>query len=76
MQNTGSKLNIFGFIILAAAFLAGVFLSLNRVDSFLKLKAMGDCALASRYEDTPKEGVKVSYPVEEMYKNCLREKGY
>ena len=53
------------------------FLLLSRVDSYLKLKALGDCSMASKYETNAPDGTsKVSYPVEELYKKCLAEKGY
>ncbi len=59
------------------AFLAGaLFLALQRFDSFLKLKAMGDCGQSSHYQVKDKSGALVSYPVKEVYEKCLKEKGY
>lgn len=72
-----NKFNILALIIIAAAFLAAVFLTLQRVDVYLELKAIDDCAKISKYEvDNPDKGTRVWYPVENVYQDCLREKGY
>lgn len=60
-------ITILGFVAL--------FLALQRVDAFLRIKAVDECAKNSRYEET-RDGVKVWYPVPEVYKNCLKDKGY
>ena len=52
-------------------------LVLTKVDIFLRLKAMNDCAMASRYETKDETtGATVSYPASNLYKTCLKEKGY
>lgn len=59
-----------GFILLFVAF----YLVLTRVDLFLKYKAMDDCAKISVYESTG-EGAKTSYPIPDVYNQCLKQKG-
>ncbi|MBI2051842.1 hypothetical protein HYT33_03725 [Candidatus Roizmanbacteria bacterium] len=69
--------NMLSSFILGAVILVAVFLVLSRIDAFLRLKAFNDCALNSRYEkEFPKEGVRVSYPATELYRKCLKERGY
>lgn len=53
-----------------------LFLVLQRVDSFLKLKAIGDCGQSSNYQVKDQSGALVSYPVAGVYEKCLKEKGY
>jgi len=54
---------------------AVVVVAVIKVDTFLKLKAYGDCANSSRYETVVGKAT-VSYPAQEIYKTCLKEKGY
>lgn len=65
-------------VILVVIFLSvALFLSLRRVDTYLKLKAIDDCMQASSFEQTvEKDNTVVSYPVTDMYKKCLQDKGY
>jgi len=55
---------------------AALFFAVTRADKYLKIKAIDDCASISRYEVQEKPGVKVSMPIEDAYKNCVKEKGY
>lgn len=59
-----------GYIILFVAF----YFALTRVDTYLRYKAIDDCAKVSRYETSDKNA-KVSYPITDMYNTCLAEKG-
>ncbi|MBP6044978.1 MAG: hypothetical protein WAT72_00010 [Microgenomates group bacterium] len=53
-----------------------LFFSLKKIDTYLKNQAIYQCALISRYEQTDqKTGTKVSYPVADVYKQCLKDKG-
>ena len=61
------------WVVLAAA---ALFFAVTRADKFLKIKAVDDCARISRYEVQEKSGAKVSMPIEDQYKNCLKTKGY
>jgi len=60
-------------VLLAAVIL---FLLVSRVDKFLKIKALDDCARITKYEVTEQGGAKVTMPIEDAYKNCVKEKGY
>jgi hypothetical protein len=52
-------------------------IAITRVDSFLRLKALDDCARASRFEQRiDKQNAVASYPITDLYKSCIREKGY
>jgi len=55
---------------------ATLFLAVTRVDKYLKIKAIDDCARITRYEVQEKGGAKVSMPIEDLYKKCVTEKGY
>lgn len=51
-------------------------LTMGRVDRFLNLKAMDDCARASRFEQRiDRQNAVASYPIEGLYNKCLKEKG-
>ena len=59
-----------------ALVVAALFLAVTRVDKYLKIKALDDCARISRYEVQEKSGAKVSMPIEDLYNKCLKVKGY
>lgn len=63
--------------VLVLVFLSvALFLSMSRVDSFVKNRSIHECALISRFEQTDeKNNTKVSYPVSDIYKQCLKDKG-
>ncbi len=65
-------------IIIASVLLfLAILMALVRVDYFLKIKAIDDCARISRYEkDNPDERAKITYPLGDVYKSCLKDKGY
>ncbi len=65
------------FLAITVFFFIFFYSLLQRIDTYLKLKAMNDCALISRYQkDNPSDGTTVWYPVDEIYKKCVQEKGY
>lgn len=49
-------------------------LILSRIDLFLKNKAINDCSKISRFEKTD-GGTKIAYPLQDLYKECLKQKG-
>lgn len=63
-------ITVIGYILFFVAF----FLALSRFDTFLKYKAIDDCARISRYETTDKNA-KVTYPITDLYNSCLEDKG-
>ncbi len=51
-------------------------LIMGRVDRYLQIKAMDDCARASRFEQKiERQNAVASYPIEGLYNKCLKEKG-
>lgn len=73
MKNLGS-FTVLAIIVIA--FIA-IYLSLIRVDKYLRIKAVDDCGKISRYEASNKDdGTKVWFPENTIYKNCLKDKGY
>ena len=72
MKNGLMSTTILWVVLTAAA----LFFAVTRVDKYLKIKAVDDCARISRYEVQEKSGAKVSMPIEDMYKKCITEKGY
>ena len=65
-----------GLVLLGILIFASVFMSLQRVDKYLKVKAIDDCGKVSRYEFNGSDGTRSQTPIEEIYKACLKEKGY
>lgn len=63
-------------IIIGVAFIVAVYLTLQKVDKFLQIKAVDDCGKISRYEVSPDEKTKITYPLGDVYKQCLKDKGY
>ena len=63
---------------LAIIFLfVALFLTLNRVDRYMKQTAIDTCSKTSRYEAKIDGGkATASYPIEDVYKKCLKDKGY
>lgn len=63
--------------VLSIALFIGLLFSLKRVDSYLRIRAVEECGKVSRYEKTiTDENAKASYPVVDVYKTCLKDKGY
>lgn len=53
------------------------FFGLQVVNKSLRIKAVDECGHVSKYEKTlTEEHAKVTYPLAEVYKNCLKDKGY
>lgn len=63
--------------LIAGVLAVGIYLGMQKADEYLKLKARHDCAVISRFEiSIPTDNTVVWYPVEDIYKQCLDEKGY
>ncbi len=63
--------------ILVVIFLSiALFFSLRKADVYMKNQAIHQCGLISRFEQSDqKNHTKVSYPVADVYKQCLKDKG-
>jgi len=72
MKNNLMNISIFWFILAAVA----LYFAVTKVDKFFKIKAVDDCARISRYEAKESNGSTVVFPVEDVYQNCLKTKGY
>jgi len=68
--NIQTVIKVIGYIVLFFAF----YLVLMRVDTYLRQKAIDDCAKISRYE-TSEKTASFSYPVLDIYNKCLVDKG-
>lgn len=64
-----------GTVLMLVFLSVALYFGLGRIDRYLDLKARQDCAAATRYEKVD-EATKttVSYPVTDLYKQCLKEK--
>lgn len=65
-----------GLVVLSIVLAVFAFMGMQRVDKYIKVKALNDCAQAYRYEAKIADGATVTYPLGDEYKNCLKEKGY
>lgn len=65
-----------GLVIFGIILFASVFMSLQRVDKFIKIKAIDDCGKVARYEFTGGDGSRSMTPVDDIYKECLKQKGF
>ncbi|GIW62082.1 MAG: hypothetical protein KatS3mg089_0934 [Patescibacteria group bacterium] len=68
--NIELAIKFIGYII----FFIAIYSALVRVDHYLRLKAFDDCGELSRYETTDKNS-RFSYPVLDIYNQCLEDKG-
>lgn len=50
---------------------------LTRVDTYLRIKAVDDCGNRAKFErEDPDLRAKITYPLGDEYKACLKDKGY
>lgn len=64
-------------LIFSGAIVAVFYLTIPRLDQYLKNRAVDECSGVSRYERTiSDEGVHVFSPDNTVYKACLKDKGY
>lgn len=73
MQNyMGTALMVAKYLLLFFA----LFLILQRVDTYFKNTAINDCSKIATFEkiDTT-QGTKVTYPLQDIYQDCLQKKG-
>ncbi len=76
-QISQQTISLINQIIAGLIVIVSLFLILQQVGQFLHIKAIDDCAKISRYEkDLPEENAKVFYPLTDIYKTCLKDKGY
>ena len=53
------------------------FLAYNQASNAIRERAVDNCARISRYQlQNPTDGTTVWYPIDEIYKKCLTDKGY
>lgn len=53
------------------------FLAMARIDQYLKIKAIDDCGKMTVFDkNSPNEGVRITYPVQDLYEKCIKDKGY
>ncbi len=76
MDNT--KLNLSAMSIALVGFLTffGLILALQRVDTYLRIKAVDECGLVSRFETNASNGDHTSVPIADSYNACLKDKGF
>ncbi|HVZ58301.1 MAG TPA: hypothetical protein VG935_00905 [Patescibacteria group bacterium] len=52
------------------------YLGLKRVDTYLHNGAIDACAAASSYQKNDKaQNAVITYPIQDVYQNCLKQKG-
>lgn len=65
------------FIIAMLTVIVVVFIANMQIGSYLKERAIDNCGRISRYQTTlADQNATVWYPIEDIYKQCLRDKGY
>ena len=83
MNKTGQNAIVGLLAVVLVGLIVVGFLSLSRVDQFLKNQAFADCArLATYTEETTatwdggKEVKTSTQPIRDLYKTCIEDKGY
>ena len=78
MENTSYSTSTFRSVVPIMAIIAAVIiviLALLRVDTYMKYQAINDCGKISTFEQSLSNAIKVSYPVQDIYNECLKKKG-
>jgi hypothetical protein len=65
-----------GLVALSIALVVVAVMGLMRADKYLQIKAVDDCYKSSSYTSSPDEKTKIVYPLGDVNKNCLKDKGY
>lgn len=66
---------VLSFVAIVALFVA-FYLSLTRVDTYLRYSAVDACAKQSTYtKHDKKQSADISYPIQDVYQACLKKKG-
>ncbi len=63
-------------ILIAIAMVVVAWMILPRLDQYLRITALNDCGKVAKYETRPDINTLVTYPLGDMYKSCLKDKGY
>ncbi len=78
MDNTFTQTNpmksLLWVVIVIAGFISFLFV-LFHIDTYMKYKAINDCGSISKFEQALPNNIKVTYPVQDIYQDCLKEKG-
>lgn len=65
------------FALGAAVAVVIAFMAYSQASKAILERAVDNCARISRYQiQNPTDGTTVWYPIDEMYKKCLTDKGY
>ena len=72
-----SQVKDVGMVAVAIAMVVVAVMALGRVDKYLLIKAIDDCGRTGQFNKSlPEESATITYPVGDVYQNCLKEKGY
>ncbi len=77
MKDTDLPAGFLSMLLLVIFLFVGLFLILGKVDKYLKIMAVDQCAKVSNYQIyNAKDQSRASYPVVDVYKTCLKDKGF
>lgn len=69
--------NFIGLLIIAVTILFSIFFLGSKIDRYLRIKAVDDCGKISQFTHKNEANSSTStYPIVEVYENCLKDKGY
>ncbi|MCR4264070.1 MAG: hypothetical protein NUV98_05140 [Candidatus Roizmanbacteria bacterium] len=63
-------------IVIAVSILIGVFAVVQKVDQYLRIKAVNDCQTTAQVSEVVGETKTYTYPMQDLYETCMAEKGY
>lgn len=76
VQHSNNIARVASLLFVLVFLFVSLLLIMGRVDKFIRIKAMDDCARASRFEQKiDRQNAVASYPIEGLYNKCLKEKG-
>ena len=75
MINNPNIYRIANTLIVVAFMAVALFFVLTKADNYLRIKAVDECGKISKYEANL-DKAKVTYPIVDVYKSCLKDKGY
>ena len=77
MKETDLPSGFLSTLLLTIFLFVTLFFALNKIDKYLRIQAVDQCAKLSKYEVVnSKDQSRISYPIVDVYKTCLKDKGY
>lgn len=65
-----------GTVLMLAFLSVALYFGVNRFDRYMHAQSVFQCGMTSRFEQNVDEKTKVSYPITDVYKQCMKDAGF